>query len=69
MKILHHIPTESEIYIFFVTQESDSVIVYSRTDSYRHNMKKRSNADKLEINDSTLKYELEEIYVTALKTS
>jgi hypothetical protein len=68
MKTLHYIPTESEIYIFFVAQESDSVVVSSRTDSYRHNMKKRCNADKPEINDSTLKDKLEEIYVTALKT-
>jgi len=32
-------------------------------------MMKRSNADKLEISDSILKHKIEEIYVTAVKTS
>jgi len=56
-------------YTYFLLLRRASVIVSSRPDSYRHNMKKRSNADKLEINDSTPKDKLEENYVIALKTS
>lgn len=41
MKTLHHIPTESEIYIFLVTQESDLFVVVSQSevglfDVYEH---------------------------------